>query len=458
LNRLEPALFAGFLAVLVWAPLPFASNRPWATALLFVLLATLLFAWLLLYCAGRVAIDGAIWRQLRLPLLLLIAVQLWVLVQTLPLPRSVVAFLSPRAFEWHIAEGWLSLSLDPERTRFYLLRGGAVCMGFLLAGLLLNSHARVEMLLKTLVFSGLFQACYGSFMVLSGLELGFFVEKYVNIGLATGTFINRNHLAGYLVLCLSAGIGLLIAQLSKKNSRSWRDRLKSWLELALSPKMRLRFYLAMMVIALVLTRSRSGNIAFFTSVIVAGSLALLAARRFNLRMLVLLISLVLVDLALLGQWFGLDQVAGRMQASELALETRGQSNQATLEMIADFPLTGSGGGSFYGIFPNYQPQQLPGYHEHAHNDYLEFAAELGLPVLALLAAFVFLALLSAWRLQSQRHTPLYRGAGFAVTMAICWAAIHSATDFNLQIPANALTFATMLALAYVCRHLPSFSS
>ncbi len=57
-------------------------------------------------------------------------------------------------------------------------------------------------------------------------------------------------------------------------------------------------------------------------------------------------------------------------------------------------------------------------------------------------------------MQRQRHTPLYRGAGFAVTMTVLWAAIHSTTDFSLQMPANALTFVTILALAFVCRALP----
>ena len=121
----------------------------------------------------------------------------------------------------------------------------------------------------------------------------------------------------------------------------------------------------------------------------------------------------------------------RLQKSELQAEPRVWSNQYTVDMVADFPLTGAGGGSFYGIFPNYQAEELIGYHEHAHNDYLEFAAELGLPACFLLAVFVLSALLNAWRLQVQRHTPLYRGVGLTVTMAICWSAIHSAVDFNL---------------------------
>ena len=89
------------------------------------------------------------------------------------------------------------------------------------------------------------------------------------------------------------------------------------------------------------------------------------------------------------------------------------------------------------------------------------AAEIGellgrpaAPAALALAAFTGLALWSAWLVQRNRRTPLYRGAGFAVTMTVVWAAIHSSTDFNLQMPANALTFVTILALAFICRALP----
>ena len=45
-----------------------------------------------------------------------------------------------------------------------------------------------------------------------------------------------------------------------------------------------------------------------------------------------------------------------------------------------------------------------------------------------------------------------QGAGFAATMAIVALLVHSAVDFNLQIPANAALFVVMLALAWVSRY------
>lgn len=450
-SKLEAALFAAFMAILVWAPLPFGSNRIWAGALLALLVSAVLVTWLALCAAGRVRVAPGIWHYGRLPLALLVLVQGWLFLQVIELPRPIIEWLSPRAFAWHVKKGWLTLSLDPAYTRYYLLRGCAVTGGFFLVLALVNSRRRVRQLLQVLVFSGTFQAAYGALMVLSGLELGFFVEKYVGKGVATGTFVNRNHYAGYLVMCLSAGIGLLLSQLATDSPPDWKERLRRWLQLLLSPKIRLRLYLAVMVVALVLTRARTGNVAFFTSLGFAGALALMARRRVSWQVVMFLASLLLVDMLILGKWFGFDRLVERLEQTHPEAEARVWSNEYALDYLADFPLTGSGGGSFYGVFPNYQADHLQGFHQHAHNDYLEVAVELGVPAALTLAAVVCLAFWNAFQVQRRRRDPMYRGAGFAVTMAVLWAAIHSATDFSLQMPANALTFAVMLALAFSCR-------
>ena len=51
-----------------------------------------------------------------------------------------------------------------------------------------------------------------------------------------------------------------------------------------------------------------------------------------------------------------------------------------------------------------------------------------------------------------RRDPLMRGLSFAAIMGILTLMIHSAADFNLQIPANALTFMLILAFAWISRY------
>lgn len=444
-------LFHALLALLCWAPLPFGSNRPWGAALLFLGVALILGGWLLLYLAGRVRLPARFWSNLRWPLICLLLVQLWVFLQTLPIPRGWVEVLSPRAAALHLPATSVPLSLDAEVTRYQLLQGLAYTGGFALAALLLTRRERVEKLLWTVVLSGALQSIYGSLMVLSGIEYGFFVEKYVGQGLATGTFINRNHLAGYLVMALAAGIGLLVSQLGGAAGQSTRAQLRAWLSLVFSSKLLLRLLLAIMVIGLVLTRSRMGNLSFFVSMTVVGGILLASSgKAVSGRVALLLASLLVVDMFIVGRWFGAEEVAERLMATSAATESRDEVDTFSLGILQDYPLTGSGAGTFYTVFPHYSEVVLQGdYYTHAHNDYLELAGDIGLPAFLLLAIFVLLTLKRAFFMQFRSDSKWRRGVGFTVLMVIGWLLIHSAVDFNLYIPANAFTCVILLTLAWV---------
>jgi O-antigen ligase len=428
--------------------------------LLTALLAGLCALWSLGWLAGMCRPRPGMWRRSRWPLLLVAAVQCWVLLQLVPLPAGWIETLSPQAAAWRMRSGAGPLSLDPEATLVYLLRGAGLLAGMLLVAVMLDGGARLRLLLLTLVASGSLQALYGAFMVFSGMELGFFVEKYAGRGSATGTYVNSNHLAGYLVMCLSAGVGLLVADLERTGpgARGWRERLRRWLRYLLGPRMRLRFLLAVLVVALVMTRSRMGNLAFFIALGCAGMCLLATGQRFSWRVAAFLASLFLVDVLILGRWFGLDRLLQQLAGSTPGGEDRLSYYPAIVEYVASFPLTGSGGGSFSGVFPNFQPASVTGLVDHAHNDYLEFAAELGLPGLAMLTVLVLSSAWQAWRVLFRRRSALPRGAAFATLMTCAWLALHSATDFNLQIPANALTAAVLLMLPWVCRDLPTARS
>ena len=450
-SRAEQLVFFGFLALICWAPLPFGSNRPWGAAVLFEATALLVACWLLLFLAGKVPVPGQLQKRAWLPLLLLSLVQLWVFIQTVPLPRAWVALLSPRAEQLHLPAAYIPLSLDVALTRFYLLQGITYTLGFLLAVLLLTHRGRIEKLLWTVVLCGAFQAGYGVLMTLSGLEYGFFVEKYTGLGVATGTFINRNHFAGYMVMCLAAGTGLLISRLGGETVHTGRQKVRAMLVLLFSSKFQLRLMLAMMVTALVLTHSRMGNLGFFVALCVAGGALLVAQRRRPATGILLLLgSLLVVDLAIVGQWFGAEEVAQRLLDTRAATESRDEVAQFTLALVQDFPLTGSGGGTWYTVFPHYSGKVLQGdYYVHAHNDFLELAGDLGLPVYGILAMFVLLTFKHALEGLRNSESRFERGLGFTVLMLLVWVLLHSAADFNLHVTANAFTFPILASLVWL---------
>ena len=199
-----------------------------------------------------------------------------------------------------------------------------------------------------------------------------------------------------------------------------------------------------MVVALVMSRSRTGNIAFLTAIVIVGTLALAARRRLDAKRAMFFVSLLFVDLMVIGQWFGLEALVERLEQSNPQVEARWADYSPLLMVyLQTFPWTGSGAGSFYSVFGQFHGGALAMSPAHAHNDYAQFAVEFGLPAFSLLGAWVALTTYQAGQLLRSRDA-YFAGLGFAGLFMLVWLLIHSGTDFNLQIAANA---ATVMVLA-----------
>ncbi|MGH8530634.1 MAG: O-antigen ligase family protein [Nevskiales bacterium] len=453
----ENLLFWALLLLIVWLPLPLGSNRPWSAALLAAAAGLLLAVYCTLQIAGRT--NRAVHlKELSLPIALWLAWLSWCALQLLPLPFATVAAWSPSAAELYrlafpaeAARLQWPLSIAPELGRRRLLLSLGFFALYLLVAGLTRDRQRMLLLAHVLVISGLFQALYGGFMVLSGLEYGFFEPKTAYRGFATGTFVNRNHLAGYLELCSAVAVGLILADLRVGKSDGWKDMLRNFTAFLFSSKLRVRVFLAAMVIALILTRSRGGNLAFFFSVTACGFLyVLFRERKFVLRSLLLFGSLLLVDIYIVGEWYGLEKLVTRIEQTELSTDVRVQIFQTYPPVIERYWRTGSGLGSFAQAYAPYQPEALEGYWDHAHNDYAQFLIEAGLPGCLILLALVLSTAVHAARVVLMRDNRLRVGICFAVLMAMLAIAIHSVSDFNLQIPANAATLVILMAMAAAC--------
>jgi O-antigen ligase len=119
-----------------------------------------------------------------------------------------------------------------------------------------------------------------------------------------------------------------------------------------------------------------------------------------------------------------------------------------LHLVRDYPLTGSGLGTFGLAYRHYQTGVVNYYVDHAHNDYLEFAADTGLVGMALLFLPIFYLccrMIISFVTDPRRYRPAVTLGCIGSTLGML---IYSATDFNLQIPANALIFAVVLGIGY----------
>jgi O-antigen ligase len=271
--------------------------------------------------------------------------------------------------------------------------------------------------------------------------------------------MNRNHLAGHLEMCLAIGTGLLIANLGNNQQyNNWRERARAFLRTMLGEKARQRLLLIAMVIALVMTHSRMGNTAFFASMGICAGIGFLIFRRRSQSMILLFGSMILIDVFIISAWFGLDKLANRIEQTAGSHEGRLDVNPDAWVWFKEHWLTGSGAGSFTTVFPSFRSPDVVGFYDYAHNDYLQLLGEYGIIGAAFFAAIALFSLWTALQAQRERRTPLLQGMAFGSMMGIISLLIHSSTDFNLHIPANAALFTILCAISFSARYLESKSS
>lgn len=465
-NRYSRSLFYFLLLIISWLPLPFGSKPEWAMGILQLGSFALSAFWLTGYGFGHLSVTPA-FRKGWPVFVGLVLVAFWVWVQSLPLPAGVVQQLSPVAFSVQaeaaaalnlpVPESFY-LSLDPFASQVHALLSLAYALLFAMVLLLVSDPKRLRVIAWVFVIAGAFQALFGSLSTLSGAEVLLFGPKEAGRGVATGTFVNRNSFSGCLEMTLAVGMGLLLGQLNERRIHDWHEFLRQTLKTLMSNKVMLRTAIAIMVVGLVMGRSRMGNTAFFSSLMITGVLYVICRRKLTRGVVILFVSLFVIDTIIVSQWFGLEEVVERLERTNVQTEARSDVNPQTIGAIPDFAVAGSGAGSFYTTLPQYHDGTWRGFFDLAHNDFLQFPLEFGIPAYAILALMVLLTAWQAIAAMRQRRNMLMVGMGFAAFMGILSIMIHSSVDFNLQIPSNAAYFVCMMALGWLARYLPTVGS
>ena len=185
-----------------------------------------------------------------------------------------------------------------------------------------------------------------------------------------------------------------------------------------------------------------------------GTIALALSRHAPRGTVLLIASLIVIDLALIGTWFGVERTVQRITETTVKnVEERVDPSVYAVKILDDYPLFGTGGGTFYTAFTRYRGQDIEPYYDHVHNDYVQFLTETGIIGGALFGLLVLASFACAILAQARRRDPLARGVAFGVAMGVIAIGIHSTVDFNLQIPANAFIFMILLALGWLSLYL-----
>jgi O-antigen ligase len=446
---------AVLVALVVLSPWPFGSVHLRTTqAIALVALTTALGAFLW---------DG--WRRrLQLPprAILWPLLGLWALAvfQVVSLPEGLHRWIAPgSAAVWHpdvpaaaavLGPGPHPISLYPEATRRWIAFATGVVALALAAAPALRERRLLLRATVAVVSGAVLVAVYGFVARLVFGEKLFGVWTVPTVA-PFGPFVSKNHFAGYVEVAALLAVGLATGLADEARHGpgllSWvESRRSKWVVVAWSAAF-------VLVLAVPVSLSRGGVVSLCAGLLVFGILRLWARGSSRLSPRGLAVSLVAALLAVAAVTALLPAEA-RARVLTLTGVTTDQSGsyrigvwRDTVRLIESSPIVGSGFGAYADALPRFKTAAGHLSIEHAENDHLELLAEggtTGAPLAAVSALALFLCGLKNVRDAGHRLSLALLAAALAGGSAIC---VHSAFDFNLHIPSNALQVGFLAALA-----------
>jgi O-antigen ligase len=407
----------------------FGAVYPWAIAV--VALVTMSVFVYSLWKGNRYEIDFTCDRRIVVALLLLAAYPFF---QLVPLPLSLLGAIHPALKDIVTISPdnpptFHSISLYPFATEMEAFRLLLYLTVFFMAAFGTNGENGSFRIIRVLVIFGFILAVFGiiQYATWNG-KIYWFKAPLSPHASSFGPFVNRNHFAGFIGMIIPFSLGLTL------------------MSRGVEKKVMYAFLGIVMAIALFFTLSRGGIISFFAGLFV---FSLFTFTRNMSKITLLPVFLFIFVLAVYLLFFGISSsLVEKFIHSETSSQSRFIAWQGTLSAFRDFPIFGSGFGTFQHIFKAYQPETLRMYWAHAHNDYLEFLLELGIVGMGIAGIFFFVV---ARRIMKIRWKGGEGYLGAALFASIATMAIHSVVDFNLHIPSNAMLFFMVLGLAVSSR-------
>jgi O-antigen ligase len=323
----------------------------------------------------------------------------------------------------------------------------------------IKGRLQLKSSVKAVVYLGLAVCVYGLFEKLSGHShiLWWRHQMQARGFRVFGTFINPDHFAFFLNLMLCLLFGHLHALLGRRERNRYqrtRSLFRSFMENEPGTHgiVFLSFCFCVMLATLVLTGSRAAVFSLALSMCVILGLLFMKTRK---RSLFLFIGLLLVVALAYGQRIGIEKTIhrfGDLSKEGILEHERMIHNRAVVPIIKEYPILGTGLGTFEHVYPRYQPAEARGYRRELHNDWLQLMVETGVVgFLAVLVGFVALMkhFVGVWW---KRRDPFAVGVGIGCIGGVITSAVHSLFDFSLHIPANALTLAAVVAIGFLALH------
>src|SRR4030043_470489 len=205
---------------------------------------------------------------------LLVIFLLLILFQLLPLPPGLLKILSPKTYELQNSlstfDSQLStlnfkfqISLLPFATQIEFFKWLTLIGLFFFLLYWKHSNRDLIRLLAIIMLVGAAESLYGMFEFFSGHKYILHLNMEAKIASVTGTFINRNYFAGYLLMVIPLTVGFLFSREAVQigRFRGWRERLVS-----LDGKtLLIAFGIIVMILGLLFSASRMGIVSLLLS-------------------------------------------------------------------------------------------------------------------------------------------------------------------------------------------------
>jgi O-antigen ligase len=392
-------------------------------------------------------------RNFRYEIILISIFLALILFQMIPLPAGVAKVFFPRTYEIRqslanaipqsaIRNPQFAISFVPFITKIECYKWLTLIALFLmlLRWKYFGDEFRITNQFILVIFlTGVFESLYGMFEFFSGHQHILYLKGVSSV---TGTFINRNYFAGYLLMVIPLSMALFFSReaLHKGRFKGWQQRLSSLDGRTLL----VGFGIIVMILGLIFSASRMGILSLLLSFTLISILFKTRQGGKGLSKTTLLI----LGLALLwAVWIGLDAVISPFFNVSEDLKWRRTVWEDTLKIVKDFPILGSGLGTFSQIFPMYKSFHMRWLVSHAENDFLQLASEVGLVGFGVLfILFIFLFFKAVSGIRSIPITDPRRYIGIGSLVGILALMFHSMVERNLQVPANAFLFTFLWAL------------
>jgi len=398
------AVLYGIFGLLLFGPLAFGAVEPWSIFLMEAGSAALFLLWL-----GKQALEGEMkirWNPLFLPMAVF-----------------GLLIVSQLIFRW---------SAYPHDTASLALLYFSYAMLCFLAGqaLLRGSQARN----LAIVFS-LYGAVLATFSLIQGISSNgklYWIRQPRMGGWIYGPYVNHNHYAGLMEMLVPIPLVLSLTRLASGKARAAAAAVA-----------------AVMVGTIFLSGSRGGMLAIVTELLILA--VLLIKQQRGLRTAIGIGVFLVIVVGLLA-WVGGSELSKRIATAgpshtEITSDVRHYINHDGLRMFLKKPVLGWGLGTFPVVYPQFRTFYTNFFVNQAHNDYLQLLVEMGLLGFGTMLWFLVTVYTRAIKKIGYWTNEISGAVTLACVLGLSGILVHSAVDFNLQIPANAALFYVFCTIA-----------